>query len=198
MSPTAYHFKQEKNPLNREMLIPARWPDMRPPLNPVLSASAEGSDEPPDWGMIFDTEKTWGRIEQGDHNVMQDREKMCAVQPNKALADGTLPKKDNGKSGNKRRCVKYGEGFLKDAAGKAATFQVEVEEGEFETVKTEGRPALPEDIDATGAVITMAWGKGMTELGYVWKRQKDRLWFNRIWCPREQGNDLPPYQQNAP
>ena len=83
-----------------------------------------------------------------------------------------------------------------------------VEDGVFDTMTVTGQGYLADSgLNATGAVITMAWGKQMSELGYVHHHDGNTLRFNRIWCPQMQAPDssgpsgmgnLPPYQRSPP
>ena len=107
---------ETENVLRREMLILARWPDNKPIQYPMNAET-----DVPNWAQIFDTQRTWSRIETGSHQVSPQK---CSVQPNKKVADGTVQQTTYGGSSS---CVDYAEGEIQDSGGKTAEFEVEVE-----------------------------------------------------------------------
>mmetsp|Transcript_10331 Transcript_10331/g.17023 ORF Transcript_10331/g.17023 Transcript_10331/m.17023 type:complete len:986 (+) Transcript_10331:125-3082(+) len=76
-----------------------------------------------------------------------------------------------------------GEGRLVDNGGAQYEIEVEVEEGQFQTVKRQGNGYLKDaGFNATGAIIVIQFGKSMTEQGHVHKHENNELWFDSIPC----------------
>jgi len=141
-------------PEEREMLVPARWPNKKPKPS-VMAADA------PSWVSIFDTKKTWSFVKTAEHGK---------------------DKTDKG----------HGKGSLEDDGGNTRTMHVEVEEDMWEDVTISGDQYLKDaNIDATGAVIVVAWGKQMSEQGLVRKHNGNKLEFDKIPCP---GGNIVPYR----
>merc|ERR1719262_1162353 len=85
-----------------------------------------------------------------------------------------------------------GRGSLVDDGGNSRTMHVEVEEDMWEDVTISGEQYLRDaNIDATGAVAVVAWGKQMTEQALVKSHSGDNLELHKIPCP---GGDIVPYR----
>jgi len=193
------------NPLDREMLIPARWPDPKPTLAEPLSKARDA----PVWGSIFNTHQTWSRVIKGRHwpHVTDTGKKIGKGHKVKVKANDYCTDCNNLE-------VAFGMGWIEDAGGQKRSYEVETESGDIETLTVEGQGYLDEytaavgnNFDVAGATIVMGWGKQMSEVGVVQAQKpmnkadgredaagkKRELWFHSIHRARQFPGQLDRY-----
>jgi len=143
----------------RRLLLPARWPNARPTDAPKEAGL-------PEWASCSNTHKSWS-FPDGKHS-------------------GRMTKKGGSPDTEKRRPGAYAK-FL-DAGGTVVEKVVEVEEGQFETIKRVGPGFLNEtNISVEGANIVVVYGKGSVESGVVYSHRagSNEFEFHHPQCDTE-------------
>eukprot|EP00392_Amoebophrya_sp_AT5.2_P015733 g15949.t1 len=211
-----------ENSLGREMLVPARWPDAvsyeeyvkneHKDLVPktTTASSVVGSiaeitynstvGDVPSWVSLFDTKHTWARIKRGFHGrVNADASTLATSWVRGAGGDYDPPNTGHGwieddgtLASDPQRKYSVDSRFSDAAMGGGLSL------GEYGVEPYPGKNLLAHALNATGATISVSWGKQMTEQGYVYEANGSHLYFNRIRCHQHGGgNDAPPFQRSV-
>ncbi len=194
-----------ENFLGREMMVPARWPDAVPfseytknkNKDLILDESKVNATDVPNWVSLFDTRQTWAKIVKGFHGRV-NADPSTVASPYVRGVNGYEP-------------PNTGYGWIQDdsTTGIASQRTYAVDPLVQSTTTTsnsyysvEPYPAKnlqqQTSLNATGATISVSWGFGMTEQGYVYNHTSDMLHFHKIRCHQHGGgSSAPPYQKAA-